>query len=114
MMCRRRCSRPGRWSRRVVFPTGGPSVRRTTLFALTWLVVVLLLASWPARATSPTISGVLERFVSEAKKAGLPTRFIEAIPADFVTVEFDDLHAFAAEYHLDDHRLVLNQALSFN
>jgi hypothetical protein len=29
-------------------------------------------------------------------------------------LEFDDLHQFAAEYHPDDHRMVLNRALSFN
>jgi hypothetical protein len=36
------------------------------------------------------------------------------VPADFVGFEFDDLQAFAAEYHPSEHRMVLNRALSFN
>jgi len=36
------------------------------------------------------------------------------VPADFVKFEFDDLQAFAAEYHLGEHRMVLNRTLSFN
>jgi hypothetical protein len=36
------------------------------------------------------------------------------VPADFVSFEFDDLQAFAAEYHPSEHRMVLNRTLSFN
>ena len=52
--------------------------------------------------------------VSQAKSLGLPTRFLEEIPPQFVTFEFEDLHAFAAEYHPKDHRMVLNRSLSLN
>ncbi|HVG01681.1 MAG TPA: hypothetical protein VM842_02275, partial [Nitrospira sp.] len=52
--------------------------------------------------------------VSEARALALPTRFIEQIPPQFVTFEFEDLHAFAAEYHPKDHRMVLNRSLSLN
>jgi len=52
--------------------------------------------------------------VSDAKSLGLPTRFLEEIPPQFVTFEFEDLHAFAAEYHPKDHRMVLNRSLSLN
>jgi hypothetical protein len=52
--------------------------------------------------------------ISQAAGLGLPTRFLRLMPADFVTVEFEDLHAFAAEYHPEEHRMVLNRALSFN
>lgn len=52
--------------------------------------------------------------VSEAKSLTLPTRFLEEIPPQFVTFEFEDLHAFAAEYHPKDHRMVLNRSLSLN
>jgi hypothetical protein len=45
---------------------------------------------------------------------GLPTRFVRAIPPGFFSVEFADLRTFAAEYHPQDHRMVLNRALSFN
>jgi hypothetical protein len=36
------------------------------------------------------------------------------VPPDFVSFEFDDLQAFAAEYHPSEHRMVLNRTLSFN
>ena len=52
--------------------------------------------------------------VSEAKSLTLPTRFLEEIPPQFVTFEFEDLHTFAAEYHPKDHRMVLNRSLSLN
>jgi hypothetical protein len=45
---------------------------------------------------------------------GLPIRFVRAIPPEFLTVEFADLRGFAAEYHPQDHRMILNRALSFN
>lgn len=54
------------------------------------------------------------QLVSEADGLGLPTAFLKSIPFDFVRFEFDDLQAYAAEYHLGEHRLVLNRALSFN
>ncbi|MBM4121963.1 MAG: hypothetical protein FJ249_05155 [Nitrospira sp.] len=52
--------------------------------------------------------------MAQAEELGLPTRFIRAIPPDFVALEFEDLHVFAAEYHPQEHRMVLNRALSFN
>jgi hypothetical protein len=42
------------------------------------------------------------------------TEFLRALPPDFIRFEFDDLQTFAAEYHLSDHRMVLNRTLSFN
>ncbi len=54
------------------------------------------------------------KLVSEAKSLALPTRFLQQIPPQFVTFEFEDLHAFAAEYHPKDHRMVLNRSLSLN
>jgi hypothetical protein len=52
--------------------------------------------------------------IAEAEELGLPTQFLRALPPDFVVLEFEDLHTFAAEYHPQEHRMVLNQALSFN
>ena len=52
--------------------------------------------------------------LSEAKSLTLPTRFLEQIPPQFVVFEFEDLHAFAAEYHPKDHRMVLDRSLSLN
>jgi len=59
-------------------------------------------------------SHIWKQIMTEAEALGLPTLFLQAVPSDFVTFEFDDLHAFAAEYHLGEHRMVLNRALSFN
>lgn len=55
-----------------------------------------------------------QSLVTQAKAAGLPTQFLLAMDPSFVTLEFDDLHAFAAEYHPEEHQLVLNRSLSFN
>ena len=63
-----------------------------------------------SRTSATSWSGL----IAQANALGLPTRFLRQIPADFVTLEFDDLHQFAAEYHPDDHRMVLNRVLSFN
>jgi hypothetical protein len=52
--------------------------------------------------------------ISEAHTLGLPTKFLKAVPPSFVQFEFDELHSYAAEYHLGEHRMVLNRALSFN
>ena len=63
-----------------------------------------------SRTSATSWSGL----IAQAEALGLPTRFLRQIPPDFITLEFDDLHQFAAEYHPDDHRMVLNRALSFN
>ena len=57
---------------------------------------------------------VWTRLLSEAEQLHLPTKFLKAIPSDFVQFEFDDLRTYAAEYHPGEHRMVLNRALSFN
>lgn len=55
-----------------------------------------------------------QSLITQAKAAGLPTQFLQTLDPGFVTLEFDDLHAFAAEYHPEEHQLVLNRSLSFN
>lgn len=52
--------------------------------------------------------------IIQAEALGLPTKFLRVIPPDFLTLEFEDLHMFAAEYHPQEHRMLLNLALSFN
>ncbi|TKB65234.1 MAG: hypothetical protein E8D47_08910, partial [Nitrospira sp.] len=54
------------------------------------------------------------QLIREAQGLGLPTKFLRAIPSRFVRFEFDDLRSYAAEYHPEEHRMVLNRALSFN
>jgi len=64
---------------------------------------------------TPNPSGrIWKQIAAEAEGLGLPTKFLRIVPADFVTFEFDDLQAFAAEYHPSEHRMVLNRTLSFN
>jgi hypothetical protein len=54
------------------------------------------------------------QLLREAQTLGLPTKFLKAVPPNFVQFEFDDLHSYAAEYHPGEHRMVLSRALSFN
>lgn len=61
---------------------------------------------------SPT--QVWAALTAQVAAVGLPTRFLAEIPDTFVRVEFEDLQAYAAEYHPADHRMVLNRTLSFN
>lgn len=62
----------------------------------------------------PSTDRIWRQLLSEAHALGLPTKFLRAVPPSFVQFEFDDLHSYAAEYHLGEHRMVLNRALSFN
>jgi hypothetical protein len=64
---------------------------------------------------TPDASGhIWKQIIKEAENLGLPTKFLRTVPPDFVSFEFDDLQAFAAEYHPFEHRMVLNRTLSFN
>jgi len=68
-----------------------------------------------AAAHGESLAGALwERLLSDAEELHLPTAFLKTIPSDFIRFEFDDLRTYAAEYHLGEHRLVLNRSLSFN
>lgn len=62
----------------------------------------------------PSSDRMWRQVLKEAHALGLPTKFLTAVPPSFVRFEFDDLHSYAAEYHLGEHRMVLNRALSFN
>lgn len=62
----------------------------------------------------PPSERMWRQMVGEAEGLRLPTKFLKAVPPSFVQFEFDDLHSYAAEYHPEDHRMVLNRTLSFN
>jgi len=83
------------------------------LFIITVALCVVLFDPSDGRDGPPS-DHIWKQIVSESDGLGLPTKFLKVIPANFVTFEFDDLQAFAAEYHLGEHRMVLNRALSFN
>ena len=53
-------------------------------------------------------------FLADAERLQLPTKFLKTLPPDFIHFEFDDLRTYAAEYHPDEHRMILNRSLSFN
>lgn len=78
-----------------------------------------LCAAKPVQAADET-SGVARPanpwpdLIRQAEALGLPTGFVKEISPDFVTVEFADLHTYAAEYHPENHRMILNLRLSFN
>jgi hypothetical protein len=76
----------------------------------------LLLASNAAMSEERLSSSdrMWRQLLSEAHALGLPTKFLKAVPPGFIQFEFDDLRTYAAEYHLGEHRMVLNRALSFN
>ena len=54
------------------------------------------------------------RVLDDAERLRLPTKFLKALPPEFIRFEFDDLRTYAAEYHPGEHRMVLNRSLSFN
>jgi hypothetical protein len=62
----------------------------------------------------PSPERMWRQLLNEAHALGLPTKFLRAVPPSFVRFEFDELHSYAAEYHLGAHRMVLNRTLSFN
>ena len=87
-----------------------------SVFTRSVLLGLLLCAATQAeaQATPPDSSRLWHALVAEANALKLPTHFLAQVPADFVTFEFEDLHAFAAEYHPADHRMVLDRSLSLN
>ena len=52
--------------------------------------------------------------IQQADDRGLPTTFLKQIDPNFVTVVFEDLRTYAAEYHPPEHRMILNMRHSFN
>jgi len=52
--------------------------------------------------------------LQQAGTLGLPTEFLTHIDPAFVHITFEDLRTYAAEYHPEDHLMILNMRLSFN
>jgi hypothetical protein len=101
---------------------GGKSSK--TRVVLTGYLIISLLASsvlaedraaiTPNDQVNHVSNNFWQSLITQAKAEGLPTQFLRDMDPGFVTLEFDDLHAFAAEYHPQEHQLVLNRSLSFN
>ncbi len=98
------------------------SPRRSRSCAL--LGVILLLCTMgplpSVRAVAPSTdlpdrhSRSWSQLIREAGDLRLPTGFLERIRPGFVTIDFEDLRSFAAEYHPAQHLMVLNRSLSLN
>ena len=86
-----------------------------------WILAVLLLGAvlgltrfaHSAQGPDRTVNTWLN-LIDQAEALHLPTGFLKEIDPDFVTVTFEDLRTYAAEYHPEDHRMILNLRLSFN
>ena len=75
--------------------------------------------SQPVRGADPPNSSAQGHdpwpsLIEQTQERGLPTKFLKQIDPDFVTVVFEDLRTYAAEYHPPEHRMILNMRLSFN
>jgi len=86
------------------------------LVLLSCWVMSILFAE--AAVISQTEAGSTDRtwtsLLRDAGRLQLPTKFLRTLPPGFIRFEFDDLRVYAAEYHPDEHRMVLNRSLSFN
>ena len=81
------------------------------------IALLICLSTGPVLGTETVLGAsghIWKQITSEAEALNLPTKFLRTVPDDFVRFEFDDLQAFAAEYHPSEHRMVLNRTLSFN
>ena len=86
-----------------------------------WILAVLLLGAvlgltrfaHSAQGPDRTVNTWLN-LIEQAEALHLPTGFLKEIDPDFVSVTFEDLRTYAAEYHPEDHRMILNLRLSFN
>ena len=86
-----------------------------------WIVAILLLGfvlgvtrfAHSAQGPDRTVNTWMN-LIEQAEALALPTGFLQEIDPDFVTVTFEDLRTYAAEYHPEDHRMILNLRLSFN
>src|SRR5690349_18280413 len=99
-------SRRGHWWRKAASMIVGAKRRETFVLLICSLIVVFSVCFGFAEDGASTTQDdphhnnpkkdFWPSLIAQAKTAGLPTRFLLAIDPTFVTLEFDDLHAFAA------------------
>lgn len=93
------------------------SLMQQSFLVLVGLVLLCAVGAISSPAEEQRTSGsarMWEQLISGATTLRLPTGFLKVMPPDFVQFEFDDLRAYAAEYHPGEHRMVLNRTLSFH
>ncbi len=103
----------------MVSPQSPPRPRSRTLLSLVLLVCIIgplpgVGAVDSSTAPADQHSRSWSQLILEAGDLGLPTGFLEGIRPGFVTIDFEDLRSFAAEYHPAHHQMVLNRSLSLN
>jgi len=84
---------------------------------VTWISVSLggmAVADETSTANRPNPRHPWPALIQQADTLGLPTEFLTHIDPAFVNITFEDLRTYAAEYHPEDHRMILNLRLSFN
>lgn len=91
--------------------TGGESRLKSRAGHVPFVLVLCLLTIPAGSRAAETPWNVL---LAQTRALELPTRFLTVITPGFVTLEFENLQTYAAEYHPPEHRMVLNRALSFN
>lgn len=87
------------------------------IVCLTLISVGLGGMAWAEEAASgnrPSPRNPWPALLQQAETLGLPTEFLTHIDPAFVNITFEDLRTYAAEYHPEDHRMILNMRLSFN
>lgn len=92
--------------------TPGP-MKWMVAMLLSWCVPGLTGFAQGAQGPNRTIETWVN-LIEQAESLNLPTGFLKEIDPEFVTVVFEDLRTYAAEYHPEDHRMILNLRLSFN
>ena len=85
-----------------------------SIVSLAVLVACLSISPVFSAPVADSAGHIWKQITADADGLRLPTNFLRTVPAEFVHFEFDDLQAFAAEYHPSEHRMVLNRTLSFN
>ena len=93
--------------------------RRYHILMALIITIVTAGVAQPVRGAEPSASSAQGHdpwpsLIEQTQERGLPTKFLKQIDPDFVTVVFEDLRTYAAEYHPPEHRMILNMRLSFN
>ncbi len=81
---------------------------------LLWTSVGTVLAEPTSPTHRPNPRHPWASLLQQAKSLNLPTGFLQHIDPKFVTLRFEDLRTYAAEYHPEEHTMILNMRLSFN
>ena len=98
-----------RWLKQTIIGIGS-----TIIICLTTVGSGLTWADQTSSGTQSHPRNPWPALLQQAEELGLPTEFLTHIDPEFVKITFEDLRTYAAEYHPEDHRMILNMRLSFN